>query len=313
MAFRSFFLLFFLLVLARISHSLPFVYFHGTGDSCSSENSTHIVSYLKNVTGVEGECMEIGNGATDSVFMPINQQIQIACDKVKEAKHLRNGFNLFGISQGGLISRGVIQFCDGAPPVNNLITLATPHAGLAFFPACDVFQNWCPLVQYVWDKLVYTDLVQDHIALAAHYKRPTMIKEYLKQSRLLPKLNNEHPQHRNATYNKRFSSLTTLVLLMNEGDIFAKPRESSWFGYYKDGSLKNLLPADETQLYKEDWIGLKILNESGRVKRLKVPGNHAEATDKDLREFVAPFLMENSYNHHNPLPLITLSSNPTDF
>lgn len=38
--------------------------------------------------------------------------------------------------------------------------------------------------------------------------------DYLKSCRFLPKLNNEIPDGRNATYKERFSSLENLVLIM---------------------------------------------------------------------------------------------------
>jgi len=40
------------------------------------------------------------------------------------------------------------------------------------------------------------------------------MEDYLKGCRFLPKLNNEIPSERNATYKERFSSLENLVLIM---------------------------------------------------------------------------------------------------
>jgi palmitoyl-protein thioesterase len=40
------------------------------------------------------------------------------------------------------------------------------------------------------------------------------MEDYLKGCRFLPKLNNEIPGERNATYKERFSSLENLVLIM---------------------------------------------------------------------------------------------------
>lgn len=40
------------------------------------------------------------------------------------------------------------------------------------------------------------------------------MEDYLKGCRFLPKLNNEIPNERNATYKERFSSLENLVLIM---------------------------------------------------------------------------------------------------
>ncbi|KAL2984898.1 hypothetical protein AAZX31_12G116900 [Glycine max] len=41
---------------------------------------------------------------------------------------LGQGYNIVGLSQGNLIGRGIIEFCDGAPPVKNFISLGGPHA-----------------------------------------------------------------------------------------------------------------------------------------------------------------------------------------
>lgn len=40
--------------------------------------------------------------------------------------------------QGNLVARGLIEFCDDAPPVYNYISLAGPHAGISSVPWCGV-------------------------------------------------------------------------------------------------------------------------------------------------------------------------------
>ncbi|XP_022158124.1 palmitoyl-protein thioesterase 1-like, partial [Momordica charantia] len=223
-------------------------------------------------------------------------QIQIACDKVKKLEYLRGGFNIFAISQGTLIARGLIELCDGAPPIKNFISLAGPHAGVASVPYCEqIFSKCCPIVEILFDVAVYTDIVQNLTTAATYYKVPEQIEEYVKNSKFLPKLNNERPEERNVTYNDRFSSLNKLVLLMNEEDSLLTPRETAWFGYYRDGSTdRQVVPATETNLYKEDWIGLKRLNESGKVITRKVPGDHANLPDESMSNFVVPYLVDDA-------------------
>jgi len=38
------------------------------------------------------------------------------------------------MEQGNLVARGLIEFCDGGPPVFNYISLAGPHAGISSLP-----------------------------------------------------------------------------------------------------------------------------------------------------------------------------------
>ncbi|GMP62082.1 hypothetical protein CsSME_00024316 [Camellia sinensis var. sinensis] len=224
--------------------SLPFVVFHGIADKCSATGVKRFVKLLTNWTGSQGYCVEIGNGVWDSWFMPLLEQTTIACEKVKKISELSEGYNIVGLSQGNMVGRGVVEFCEGGPPVKNFISLAGPHAGIASVPFCG--SGWlCILVDYLIKLAVYSAYVQKHLAPASYIKIPTDIKGYLEGCRFLPKLNNERVNHRNSTYKERFSSLQNLVLIMFEQDAVLVPKETSLFGYYPDGSWSTVLPAQE--------------------------------------------------------------------
>ena len=64
------------------------------------------------------------------------------------------------------------------------------------------------------------------------------------------------------------------------------PVETQWFGFYKLGQTKEILAYNETALYIEDWIGLKTLDETGKLDFLVSPGNHLQFTDKFFFEVV---------------------------
>ncbi|EOA18384.1 hypothetical protein CARUB_v10006914mg [Capsella rubella] len=255
-----------------VSLSLPFVVFHGFGGECSNNKVSNLTLSLRTLSGHPGSCVEIGNGLLDSLFMPIRQQASEACKKIKQMPELSEGYNIVAESQGNLVARGLIEFCDNAPPVINYVSLGGPHAGIAAIP------EGCT----------------DHVAPSGYVKIPTDIEKYLEYSKYLPELNNERPGEKNSTFKDRFTSLHNLVLIMYQNDTMLVPRETSWFGYYPDGAFSPVLPPQKTKLYTEDWIGLKTLDDAGKVKFVSVPGGHIEIRDEDLVKYVVPYLQNES-------------------
>ncbi|KAH9607113.1 hypothetical protein KSS87_005042 [Heliosperma pusillum] len=242
-----FFTLILSLICVHFSNSVPFIVLHGIGDQCSNRGISRFTKHLSDWSGSEGYCVGISDASWDSWFMPLEDQTQIVCDKVKKMEELREGYNIVGLSQGNLIGRAVVEFCEGGPPVKNLISLGGPHAGIASVPLCGNMDG------------------------------------YLDKCRFLPKLNNEIPGQRNSTYKKRFSSLENL-------DKVLVPKETAWFGYYPDGAFTPLLSPQETKLYSEDWIGLKTLDEAGKVKFVSVAGGHLRISDEDKKKYMVPYL-----------------------
>ncbi|KAJ0961893.1 hypothetical protein J5N97_029721 [Dioscorea zingiberensis] len=272
-------------VATPISYSIPFIHVHVMG-----------FSFLR----------EIGDGKCDSAFMSLEKQTNILCQKVKEMEELKEGYNIVATSQGNIIARGVVEFCDGAPPLNGQ-KICDPFKDFVqpwVYSGCVQFfqQQICSSFAESVKHLVYTDCLQDRLAPSGYLKIPTAIPEYLKGSKFLPKLNNERPNERNSTYKERFSSLNTLVLIMAENDTVLIPKETSWFGYYQDGGFDTVLPPQKTPLYQEDWIGLKKLDDEGRVKFISVAGGHLELTEDDMKKYIVPYLVDDELP---PLKLIT--------
>ena len=63
-------------------------------------------------------------------------------------------------------------------------------------------------------------------------------------------------------------------------------------------------PILQTTLYTEDWIGLKTLDEAGKVKFVNVSGSHLEVSYGEMKDYILPYLLENSI----ALPRLSKSS-----
>lgn len=72
-----------------------------------------------------------------------------------------------------------------------------------------------------------------------------------------------------------------------------------WFGFYSDGDSENLLPAQRTKLYTEDWIGLKTLEDAGKVNFVSVGGEHLQMSIPDVVKYVVPYLQNQPYSKQN--------------
>ena len=59
-------------------------------------------------------------------------------------------------------------------------------------------------------------------------------------------------------------------------DVTVEPRESSHFEFYAPGQDKEILPLRESALYLEDWIGLKQMDEAGKLHFYDIPGGHLQ-------------------------------------
>ncbi|WVZ57644.1 hypothetical protein U9M48_008004 [Paspalum notatum var. saurae] len=94
--------------------------------------------------------------------------------------------------------------------------------------------------------------------------------------------------------------------LQFEDDAVLIPRETAWFGYYPDGAFSPVLPPQETKLYIEDWIGLRTLDEAGRVKFVSVPGGHLRISKSDMKKYIVPYLTPEASSKQNIRRMLSL-------
>ncbi|KAI9202002.1 palmitoyl-protein thioesterase-like protein 1 [Polychytrium aggregatum] len=269
----------------------PVVIWHGMGDSCCGGILDLAAQLQERLPGVYVYSVRIGASEDEDrdhgYFDVISRQVDEVCEQLKSDPLLSSGFNAIGFSQGGLLMRAYVEKCDG-PAVRNLITMGSPHGGIAHFPGCmgkDTAK--CELARSLLLRGAYIPWIQNRVVQAQYYRDPRNIKLYLERNIFLPYVNNELNQ--NKQYADRLKSLHNLVLVRFEPDDMVVPRDSAWFANLdKDGAV---VPLEQQDLWTEDRLGLRFLNDNGRLHFLTAPGPHMNGTaDYILNVILEPFL-----------------------
>ncbi|KAJ3185278.1 Palmitoyl-protein thioesterase 1 [Gaertneriomyces sp. JEL0708] len=226
-----------------------------------------------------------------SYFDRISRQVEEVCQALQEDELLKGGFNAIGFSQGGQFLRAYVEKCN-SPAVNNLITFGSQHAGVSEWPGCrDKSDTTCFLARNLLLKGAYLSWVQNRVVQAQYYKDAKDYKTYLAKNIFLPDLNNER-YIKNHTYAENLKRLQRFVMIQFKDDDMVVPRESAWFGYWNEEGI--MIPLKEQPLYKEDWLGLKTLDEEGKLVFATVPGRHMQIELAYLRDEIIPKYLRGS-------------------
>jgi palmitoyl-protein thioesterase len=196
--------------------------------------------------------VELGDGDNYSTKKPLWQQIDTFNDVVS---NLTDGFDFIGISQGGLIGRGYVSRYN-SPAIFNLITLVSPHGG--------VYDKNLGFIDF------YGIIAQKTLSFAGYWRDPTKLVRYELFSSFLPEANGEKPLKRN----KYLQALTNFAMVFSPNDEIIKPPTSGIFETFAENGT--ILPLENNPIYTEDWIGLKTLNETGRLHTHQTNCTHVE-------------------------------------
>jgi palmitoyl-protein thioesterase len=199
--------------------------------------------------------VELGDGDSYSTDTPMWEQIDAFNDVIGNNTALREGFDFIGISQGGLIGRGYVSRYN-SPPISNLITLVSPHGG--------VYDKNLGFIDF------YSLIAQSTLSFAGYWRDPTEPIKYHLFSSFLPIVNGEKPLKRN----KYLQTLTNFAMVFSPNDEIIKPPSSGIFDTFAEDLSVLLL--ENNPMYTEDWIGLKVLNETGRLHTHQTNCTHVE-------------------------------------
>ncbi|KIJ49683.1 hypothetical protein M422DRAFT_205209 [Sphaerobolus stellatus SS14] len=293
---------------ASANQTTPLVIWHGLGDEYSSSGIAQFMDMIRDIhQGIFIHSINLAESADDDRkagwFGDLTVQLPQVAEQLANIPELQGGFDAMGFSQGGQFLRAYVEQYN-SPAVRNLITFGSQHMGIAETPACsgslDVF---CNLAKW-WTgtRGIYSDWVQTNIIPAQYYRDPRQLPLYLEANKFLVYINNEIADARNETYAKNFASLENLVLVIFTEDKTVVPKESAWFGSYAEeddassapSEPRTIIPMRLQPLYTEDWIGLKQLDEAGKVKLESCEAKHMQLLKECWEPLVKQFVGGNT-------------------
>jgi palmitoyl-protein thioesterase len=240
-------------------------YLHGINVTCKQEEELNTKLYPK----FDFKCIETTSGH----FISLTEQINMACEALMaEEEHLSQGFTLFGNSLGGLIARALVQTCPIGVHVRRLVTLAAPHNGIGVVPTLKPTNFINSLVL----PICYFRIFRKFVSACEFVRHPKFMSWFYESGSLLADLNNElqiNQQHRD-----RLKALDLFMTIQHANDTMVQPSITSIFGYFKDHQMTEVVDLEDTQLWKEDRLGLREMHDDGRFFRCTIPGEHETAT-----------------------------------
>ncbi|CAI7654721.1 unnamed protein product [Penicillium bialowiezense] len=266
---------------------LPLVIWHGLGDDFQREGLAQVAELAESTNpGTYVHLIHLaddGSGDRSATFFGnVTQQIEAVCEQLASDPILSTApaINALGFSQGGQFLRGYIERCN-APPIHNLVTFGSQHNGISEFESCKVGDWICNGAEALLRSGRWTNFAQSRVVPAQYFRDPRELDLYLAHSNFLADINNER-EVKNETYKKNLASLNRFAMFMFEEDTVAVPKESAWFSEV-NATTGEVTALQDREIYLADWLGLKKLDEAGRLHFKTTPGQHMHLSEEVLR------------------------------
>lgn len=249
----------------------PTVLMHGV--LANKQNMDELKTLLQLNFKIPVYNIEIGNGAGTSLFTSMNSQLEILCDTIYKMEELKDGFNFIGMSQGGLLARGYVEYCNKYPVIN-LITLASPNGGVYYkTPMADNF---------------YEPLQQSTLSVSNYWRDPYKYDLYLSNSTYLAQLNQEVLTN---SIQNNLDVVNNFIMIWSSFDEVIMPPESAKFSLQYVDEIDGILKTQElteTDIYKSGRLGLKKLNEENRLKIYATDCTHSQHREPECFHQLKP-------------------------
>jgi palmitoyl-protein thioesterase len=274
---------------------LPLIIWHGLGDNYAAEGLAQVAELAQEVNpGTFTYIIRLDDDSSAdrsaTFFGNVTVQIEKVCADLAAHPILSTApaVDALGFSQGGQFLRGYIERCN-FPPVRSLVTFGSQHNGISEFQSCGATDWLCKGAEGLLRSSTWSSFVQSRLVPAQYFRDPNQYDSYLEFSNFLADINNERTL-KNQTYKENLEKLERFIMYMFEDDTTVVPKQSSWFADVNGTEVTELRKRD---IYKDDWIGLKALDEKGGLVFETTPGGHMTLTDKLLakvfKENYGPF------------------------
>ncbi|KAL9000393.1 MAG: hypothetical protein Q9169_000910 [Polycauliona sp. 2 TL-2023] len=282
------------------SAPLPLVVWHGLGDNYKADGLRSIGDIAKSINpGTYTYFIRLdsdpSSDRTATFLGNVTEQVSRVCSDLATHHILSKApaINALGFSQGGQFLRAYVERCN-VPPVRNLVTFGSQHNGISEFQNCGdndwICQSWDGYLK----RNTWSHFVQSRLVPAQYYRDPEDLQGYLENSNLLADINNERDS-RNATYKENLKKLENFVMYMFSEDTTVVPKESAWFADYNETSTEVTWLKDR-RMYKEDWLGLKWLDEKKRLLFKIAEGQHMQLSEELLSDTFKRYFGVNASN-----------------
>ena len=265
----------------------PLVIWHGLGDTYDADGLESVGDLARKANpGTYVYNIRLSDDSSEdrqaTYFGNLTTQLEQVCDAL--ANHpvlsLAPTINALGFSQGGQFLRGFVERCN-KPPVRALVTFGSQHNGIAQFKDCAATDWLCQAAYGLLQSNVWSDFVQSRLVPAQYFRNPDDLDSYRAHSNFLADLNNEAGGEWSTGYAKRMASLDMFAMYLFTEDDAVIPKESAWFADVNSTTGK-VTPLRERDLYNDDRLGLKSLDDGGRLHFRSAKGGHMQLSEELL-------------------------------
>lgn len=205
----------------------------------------------------------------------LTTQVEKVCEDLASHPILSKApaVNALGFSQGGQFLRAYVERCN-SPKVANLVTFGGQHNGISEFQNCASDDWLCRTWTGYLKSNTWGSFVQSYLIPAQYFRDPEDLESYLDYSNFLADINNER-EAKNSTYKKNMENLESFAMYVFANDTTVVPKESGWFAEVNTTSTE-VTKLQDRPIYKEDWLGLKTLDQDGKLHFKTIVGAHMQ-------------------------------------
>jgi palmitoyl-protein thioesterase len=278
---------------------LPLIIWHGLGDRYDADGLSDVAALATKLhPGTLVYPIHLSSdGAADSratFFGNLTTQLDDVCTTLSTNSAFSSNttrIDALGFSQGGQFLRGLVETCPGIS-VRSLVTFGSQHDGIAKFQNCGTWDFVCKGAIAAIKGNAFGEWVQGNIVPAQYYKETNFTTgeptdAYLNNSNFIADINNERVVKR-AEYKERLTRLERFAMYVFEDDKTVIPKESGWFAFVNTTSME-VTKLQDRDIYKEDWLGLRELDDKGALVFRNASGGHMHLSEKVLTEAFIDF------------------------